>query len=119
MVGTIFFSSLLRLRGSFGVQVCKYVAKLRLMEHGLLEAAQGVDDIHIKLSSRDHDEDSRDETVEEFEKRLDLYVAIHLVRTSSSKRDHYKNELVYQSRKEVILDFIKTAIAKTCHNCGA
>lgn len=89
------------------------------MEHGLLEAAHGVDDIQIKLASVDASEDSQDETVEEFEKRLVLYVTIHLARASSSKRDHYKNELVYQARKEVILDFLRIAIAKTCHNCGA
>jgi hypothetical protein len=89
------------------------------MEHGLLEAAHGVDDIHIKLAGVDAAEDSRDESVEEFEKRVYLYVAIHLARASSSNRDHYKNELVYQARKEVILDFIRIAISKTCHNCGA
>lgn len=97
----------------------KYVAKLRLLEHGLLEAAHGVDDIKMKLASVDAAEDSEDETVEEFEKRLELYVAIYLARASSSKRDHYKNELVYQARKEVILDFIRIAISKTCRNCGA
>ncbi|KAG6378763.1 hypothetical protein JVT61DRAFT_13036 [Boletus reticuloceps] len=97
---------------------CKYIAKLRLMERGLLEAAHGVDDIHLKLSRTD-DEDSRDETVQEFEERVELYVNIHLTRASSSKRDHYKNELVYQARKEVIQDFLKIAISKTCQNCGA
>ncbi|KAG9317499.1 hypothetical protein JVU11DRAFT_1703 [Chiua virens] len=97
---------------------CKYVAKLRLMEHGLLEAAYGVDDIQLALAG-DDDDDSRDESVEEFEKRIQLYVSIQLSRASSSKRDHYKNELVYQARKELILDFIKTTISKKCHNCQA
>lgn len=99
--------------------MCKYVAKLRLMEHGLLEAAYGVDDIQMKLASADATEDSQYETVEEFQKRVDLYVAIHLTRASSSKRDHYKNELVYQARKEVILDFLRIAMSKTCQNCRA
>lgn len=99
--------------------MCKYVAKLRLMEHGLLEAAHGVDDIQIQLRNADAAEDSRDETEEEFEKRVDLYVAIHFARASSSKRDHYKNQLVHQARKEVILDFLRIAISKTCQNCRA
>ncbi|KAH0839966.1 hypothetical protein J3R83DRAFT_921 [Lanmaoa asiatica] len=99
--------------------VCKYVAKLRLMEHGLLEAAHGVDDIQIQLRNADATEDSQDETEEEFENRIDLYVAIHLSRASSSKRDYYKNELVYQARKEVILDFLRITISKTCQNCRA
>lgn len=89
------------------------------MEHGLLEAAHGVDDIQIQLRNADAAEDSRDETEEEFEKRVDLYVAIHFARASSSKRDHYKNQLVHQARKEVILDFLRIAISKTCQNCRA
>lgn len=89
------------------------------MEHGLLEAAYGVDDIHVQLRSADADEDSQDESDEEFEKRLELYVAIHFARASGSKRDHYKNELVYRARKEVILDFMKITISKTCQNCHA
>lgn len=99
--------------------MCKYIAKLRLMEHGLLEAAHGVDDIQIQLRSVDVTDDSQDETEQEFEKRVELYVAIHLSRASSSKRDHYKNELVHQARKEVILDFLRIAISKTCQNCQA
>lgn len=90
------------------------------MEHGLLEAAYAVDEIQIQLRSTDAPEDSQDETEEEFETRIGLYVAIHLARASSSKRDHYKNELVYQARKEVILDFLRTTtVSKTCQNCRA
>ncbi|KAI6003678.1 hypothetical protein EDD15DRAFT_1220993 [Pisolithus albus] len=99
---------------------CKYAAKLRLLEHGLLDAALGVDDLHIqdKRNGDDEgDEDSRGETVEEFEKRVELYVRIHLSR-ASSRRDQYKDELVYQARKDVITDFLKSTIAKRCQNAG-
>lgn len=90
------------------------------MEHGLLEAAHAVDDIQIQLRSVDAGEDSQDETEEEFEKRIDLYVAIRLARASSSKRDHYKHELVYQARKDIIQDFLRTTtVSKTCQNCRA
>ncbi|KAI6163109.1 hypothetical protein EDD17DRAFT_512310 [Pisolithus thermaeus] len=99
---------------------CKYAAKLRLLEHGLLDAALGVDDLHIQdkgSGDDDGDEDSRGETVEDFEKRVELYVRIHLSRTGS-RRDQYKDELVYQARKDVITDFLKSTIAKRCQNAG-
>ncbi|KAL4076163.1 hypothetical protein J3A83DRAFT_4357265 [Scleroderma citrinum] len=103
--------------------LCKYVAKLRLLEHGLLDAAFGVDELHIQTkgnSDDTEDEDSRDETLEDFEKRVGLYVQIHLSR-AQMKRDQYKNELVYQARKDVITDFLKSTISKKCQNegCGA
>ncbi|KAF8842743.1 beta and beta-prime subunits of DNA dependent RNA-polymerase [Paxillus ammoniavirescens] len=119
--GTCLFCHRFKARRSV---VCKYVAKLRLLEHGLLEAAHGVDDIQMQTGSGNDDsdgEDSRDETIEDFEKRIELYVSIHLARASSSKRDHYKDGLVYQARKDVILDFLRTTISKKCQNegCGA
>ncbi|KAH7930704.1 beta and beta-prime subunits of DNA dependent RNA-polymerase [Leucogyrophana mollusca] len=102
--------------------VAKYVAKLRLLEHGLLEAAHAVDDIRIQTrksnNDMDVDDNGPDESVEDFEKRINIYVAIHLTRASSSRRDHYKDGLVYQARKDVILDFLKTTITKKCQNEG-
>ncbi|KAI6047491.1 hypothetical protein EDC04DRAFT_2876497 [Pisolithus marmoratus] len=100
--------------------LCKYAAKLRLLEHGLLDAALGVDDLHIQDKGNgddEGDEDSRGETVEEFEKRVELYVRIHLSR-ANSRRDEYKDELVYQARKDVITDFLKSTISKRCQNAG-
>lgn len=104
--------------------MCKYVAKLRLLEYGLLDAALGLDSIHIHAignNDGDEDEDSRDETVEQFEERVELFVRIHISRASSSKRDHYKDAIVYQTRKDVISEFLKAAISKKCQNegCGA
>ncbi|KIK92292.1 hypothetical protein PAXRUDRAFT_830087 [Paxillus rubicundulus Ve08.2h10] len=116
--GTCLFCHRFKARRSV---VCKYVAKLRLLEHGLLEAALGVDDIQTQTGSGNDDsdgEDSRGETIEDFEKRIDLYVGIHLARASSSKRDHYKDGLVYQARKDVISDFLRMTISKKCQNEG-
>lgn len=105
-------------------QVCKYVAKFRLLEHGLLDAAQGVDD--LKRQSRkgkvdEEDDDETDESSESFEQRINLYVYIHLSRASSSKRDHYKDGLVYQARKDLINEFRKVVQVKKCQHdgCGA
>ena len=103
-------------------QVCKYIAKFRLLEHGLLDAAHGVDDLHrqTKVTQGDDDE-SVDETLQNFELRLNLFVQIHLNRASSSKRDHYKDGLVFQARKDLIQEFRKVIQVKKCQNegCGA
>lgn len=106
-------------------QVCKYIAKLSLLERGLLDAAKGVDDLQQQITKSDEDEDKRNESTNEsdqdFEKRVKLFVAVHLHLASSSKRDDYLDGLVYQTRKEVILEFLQSAILKKCQNedCGA
>ncbi|KAH0587798.1 hypothetical protein H2248_006557 [Termitomyces sp. 'cryptogamus'] len=111
--------------------LAKYVAKFRLLERGLLDAAQGVDDLHIHISRKsrkkagdagdseaeDSDKpDVPDETVDQFIMRVNLYVAVHLSRASNSKRDHYKDGLVYQARKVLINEFLKGTILKKCLN---
>ncbi|KAG2154984.1 uncharacterized protein EDB93DRAFT_1130600 [Suillus bovinus] len=100
--------------------ICKYVAKFRLLEHGLLEAALDVDNI-TSHTANDDDEDSRNETIPELESRVNLFVTVHLSKASGSKRDHYKDSLVYQARKDLIQEFLKTTITKKCSNegCGA
>ena len=107
------------------------MAKLKLLERGLLDAAQGVDDIHIRVSRRSRDKDamdvdvpaqtkSVDETPEQFMMRLNLYVALQIRRASTSQRDNYKDGLVYQTRKDVIHDFLKSTSLNRCQNedCG-
>jgi hypothetical protein len=120
------------------------MAKFRLMERGLLDAAQGVDDLHLHVSrkkektrrktkasvSEDEDDEEggdiiaqgevRDETLQEFMMRVNLYVAVHLSRASNSKRDHYKDALVYQARKDLISEFLKATLLAKCQNsdCG-
>lgn len=114
----------------------KYLAKLRLLERGLLEAAQAVDDIHLRVSRKkekggreedaedatDVEEDPgvADETPHEFIARINLYVAIHLARSPNNNRDSYKDGLVYQARKDLINEFLKACISKKCQNsdCG-
>jgi hypothetical protein len=69
----------------------------------------------------DDDDESPDETLESFEQRLNLFVLVHLSRASSSKRDHYKDGLVFQARKDLIQEFRKVIQVKKCQNegCGA
>lgn len=103
-------------------KIYKYVAKLKLLEHGLLDASKSIDDIQQRVSDADDEDDGEkghSESDEDFIKRVKLFVAVHLHRASSSNRDNYKDNLVYQARKEVIQEFLRGAITKTCQNCGA
>ncbi|KAH9939980.1 beta and beta-prime subunits of DNA dependent RNA-polymerase [Amylocystis lapponica] len=107
--------------------LCMYVAKMRLLEHGFLLAAKTLDDLHIRRREKarkkgnDDDEDEPEESYEVFEARVNVFVASHLAVASSSKRDAYKDALVYQARKDLISEFLKVAIRKKCENknCGA
>lgn len=114
-----------------GLQLSKYVAKFRLLERGLLDAAQGVDDLHIRVSvkrqkKKEEDEGPAaneppqlpDETVHEFIMRVGLYVAVHLSRSPSNKRDHYKDASVFQARKDLINKFLKGTLLKQCNECS-
>ena len=105
------------------------MAKLRLLERGLVDAALGVDDLHLKVSGgkgkgkaddsedveMDVEDEVPDEKPEEFMARINLYVAIHLSRTKNS-RDDYKSENAYQLRKEVIQEVLRNCILKKCQN---
>jgi hypothetical protein len=101
------------------LQLCKYIAKFRLLEHGLMEAALGVDDLrlHVRRSTGD-DNDAPEESPEAFQQRVELFVSVHLARASTSKRDHYKDTLVYQTRKNLIAEFLKATIMRKCNNNG-
>jgi DNA-directed RNA polymerase I subunit RPA1 len=112
------------------------LAKLRLLERGLLEASQGVDDIQLRVSrvqgrvngeknqEDEGDEGSEqeqepgvsDESPQEFIARINLYVAIHLARAPQNTRDSYKDALIYQTRKDLINEFLKACILKKCQN---
>jgi hypothetical protein len=82
-----------------------------------------VDDIRRLIKKRQDDDSSEeaDESLEGFEQRLNLFVYIHLNRASSSKRDHYKDGLVFKVRKDLIQEFRKVIQVKRCQNegCGA
>nr|AIE40066.1 RNA polymerase subunit 2 [Wolfiporia cocos] len=105
--------------------LCRYVAKLRLLEHGLLIAAQTLDDVNISSSLKrkieDEDEEDTAESDQQFEQRINTYVSIQLAAASSSKRDSYKDGLVFQERKKIIEEFIKITMMRKCKNpgCGA
>lgn len=97
------------------------MAKIRLLERGLLDAAQGVDDMQLRTQrNKDKEEEVSRESPQAFIARINLYVAIHLARTPNNTRDSYKDALVYQARKDLINDFLKSCLLKKCQNsdCG-
>jgi len=110
------------------------MAKLRLLERGLVDAAMGVDDLHLKVKIAKgkgkaadeegdvemEEDDTPDETAEQFMARINLYVSIHLSRTTNS-RDEYKSELAYTIRKDLIQEFLRNTLLKKCQNsdCGS
>jgi hypothetical protein len=112
-------------------QLAKFVAKLRLLDHGLMEAANALDLIssQIKKGKGDVSEegedaaDMDDETVEEqmesdFVKRINFFVYSQLATHKSRNRDDYKDTMVYQARKALMSEFLGAAPAKKCQNRG-
>lgn len=106
----------------FASKLLKYVAKLRLLEHGMLDAALALNDLHIKPKSKDKNsgDEIETETLEAFEQRLQAFVQLNLLRASGS-RDNYKHSLVFQTRKDLIQDILKASLTNKCQNptCGA
>jgi len=103
--------------------VCKAAGKLKLLEYGLLDSANQLDNVNLGDQDVRGKEDGPKETVEAYEKRLDEQVRLHFSSSSSARRGDYKDGPVYQARKRVIDDFIKTAQSnsKRCSRseCGA
>ena len=86
-----------------------------------MDAAQGVDDMQLRTQrNKDKEEGASQESPQAFIARINLYVAIHIARTPNSNRDSYKDALVYQARKDLINDFLKSCLLKKCQNsdCG-
>lgn len=61
------------------------------------------------------------ETPDQFIARINLYMQVHLARASGSKRGDYKDGLVYQFRKDLIHEFLKSTLLNKCQNadCGS
>ncbi|THH26811.1 hypothetical protein EUX98_g7375 [Antrodiella citrinella] len=106
-------------------ELVKTVAKLRLLDSGLLVPAKLVDDMQMKTKPADEDDEGDGavvEDIENFEARVELWVQSHLrSAASTSKRDGYKDGLVYQERKAVIHSFLKITQSRKCSHptCGA
>ena len=98
------------------------MAKLRLLDFGLLEACNALNDVSINLrKNTDENENAEgidDESLADYEKRINLFVLLHLRLHPQRKRDDYKDGLVYQTRKQTIAEFMAGAMLKRCQNDG-
>jgi hypothetical protein len=93
------------------------VAKLRLLDHGMLDAASALDNLHMRPKTKDQDAEKDSETLEAFEKQVQVFVQLNLLRASGS-RDNYKHSLVYQARRDLIQQILKASLLKRCQNPG-
>lgn len=84
-----------------------------------------LDDLRVTSEKKgkleEENDDEPTETFDDYQMRINTFVAAHLASASSSKRDDYKDGQVYQERKAVIHEFLKATITKKCQNpsCGA
>lgn len=96
------------------------MAKLRLLDYGMLDAASALDNLHIRPKTKGHNAKDDAETLDAFEQRVQAFVQLNLLRASGS-RDNYKHGLVYQARKDLIQQILKASLMKRCQKpgCGA
>ncbi len=80
-----------------------------------MDSADALDEIHIKVKVAEKDkgegetlegEDDSEETIHDFEKRINLFVLVQIRQFSNRTRDSYKDGLVYQARKAVLCRFL-------------
>lgn len=62
--------------------------------------------------------ESQDDDILNLE-RINDFVEIAFKAYGKTQRDAYKDELVFQARKEVITEFLKYTMLKRCANCSA
>ena len=86
----------------------------------MLDAASALDNLHMRPKTKDQDAGNDSETLEAFEKQVQAFVQLNLLRASGS-RDNYKHSLVYQARRDLIQQILKASLLKRCQNrgCGA
>jgi len=71
-----------------------------------------------KTKAEDTAEEAKDDVVLNI-MRINEYVETAFKVHGKGQRDAYKDELVFQTRKEVITEFLKYAMLKKCANCSA
>ena len=107
------------MRRHFVIQVAKFAAKLRLLERGLLVPAQQIDKLQLHKTKKEGGaEDAMDEAAMNI-LRINDYVETTFKVHGKGQRDAYKDELVFQTRKEVITEFLRYTMLKKCANCSA
>ena len=115
--------------------VALYTARLILLERGLVAESDelaGVSIITYRPSKRastseqklEEKGDDTGETIREYKARLWKCVTTAIRRAKESQgqmpgRDNYKNAICFDRRKQLIQEFLKSAVRKNCLNCLA
>ncbi|TVY75599.1 DNA-directed RNA polymerase I subunit rpa1 [Lachnellula suecica] len=105
-------------------EVNRYSCKLRLIQHGLLGAAEEVENIEVAQPKDGGDSSSDEEAesaVDSVIRRRNAFVkkSIKAAKESPWEWQREKNEGVAEARRVVIKAFLKQITAsKTCGNCG-
>lgn len=102
----------------------KAIAKLRLLERGLMDAAKALDELLLVEPKAKGTEDEKEDDGEAvIIERINHYVELQLQQDPQAKRGDYKDGMVYQARKAAIEEFLQLALAssKKCQRkqCGA
>jgi DNA-directed RNA polymerase I subunit RPA1 len=108
--------------------VNRYLCKLRLIQHGLLSAAEEIDNIDdtqkldTKQDAENVSSDSEEESaVDSVIRRRNAFVkkSIQAAKESTWEWKYDKNEGVAEARRAVVKDFMKDITAgRTCGNCS-
>lgn len=112
---------------------------MTLLQHGLVVESETVDLLAIRtnapapkgtagkaidatLSDAEEGESTEEpaETIEEYKGRLETWVRVCLARNKGMDRDEYKRSgIVFDRRKKVVHEFLKSLNKKKCQRCGA
>lgn len=108
-------------------EVNRYLCKLRLIQHGLLSAAEEIDNIEVEqpkgegANDSDGSEEDGESAVDSVMRRRNAFVkkSIKAARADSWEWKREKNEGVAEARRVVVKAFMKAISAgRTCGNCG-
>lgn len=105
-------------------EVNRYLCKLRLIQHGLLSAAEEIDTIEVSQKDQEGEEDSDDSgeesAINSVVRRRNAFVkkSIKAAKETSWEWRREKNEGVAEARRAVVKDFMKDINStRICGNC--
>jgi DNA-directed RNA polymerase I subunit RPA1 len=107
-------------------EVNRYLCKLRLIQHGLLGAAEEIDNIEVEQpkpreDGNDSEESDKESAVDVIMRRRNAFVkkSIKAAKASPWEWRREKNEGVAEARRVVVKSFMKAISAgRICGNCG-
>ncbi|TIC01852.1 beta and beta-prime subunits of DNA dependent RNA-polymerase [Wallemia mellicola] len=113
--------------------VTRYVAKLSLLDYGLIDEAEQVDLIKRGVSEAEEEDATskmsksalkaleKERELEAYKSRVNSWVKFNVSKAQQNgkTRDEYKSGLVYQTRKRLFHQLFRQMYRKKCDNCNA